>query len=436
MQRSHVPGMTIAIVKDGKFLRTAGYGWSDLERCVAVTDDTLFGIGSISKEFTAAGVMALVNRGRLSLDDPIVKYLPEGANRWQGITVRHLLTHTSGIKDYADDDDRHPTIHPDRASNISTADLVALFAQPSLNFAPGSDWAYSNTGYLLLSVIVERVSGQPFPQFMHDNVFAPLGMSSTRYYSARESVPNRATPYHVADGTVTKGQYVSDQFSRWGDAGMISTGGDMAKWAVAMISGTVFPATTWSAMTAPVRLNDGTPIPYGFGLYLDEVGTSRILSHSGTFRPGYSADLVVFPEKRLAVVALSNYWSARERTPTIDVARAVATSVDLSLARDKRAPALDPQPELTQKLLDFLRAKNRDDYLAAPAAFAHLGVPPALPAKSLTFIACDPVNDDAPGALGSHAVRECTYRLQSEGGPPTITFLLTSDDKVAGLSRW
>lgn len=391
-RNAHVPGMSIAIVRSGRLSRISSYGWSNLELCVPASDDTIFGIGSISKQFTAVGVMVLADSGKLSLDDPIVKYLPEGSHRWQGITIRHLLTHTSGIKDYVGDDDKYDSIHPDRSSNISATQLVSLFAQPPLNFKAGADWAYSNTGYLLLSIIIERVSGESFQQFMHEKVFAPLDMTSTRYYSPRELVSNRASPYHIGDdGEVTNGQYISDQFSHWGDMGMLSTAGDMAKWAIAMMTESVFPASTWKSMKKPVNLNDGSMFPYGFGLQLDEIAGTPIVHHNGSFRAGYSADLVTFPTRGLAVVAISNYWGANGGIPPVAVTHAIVASIDPSLVRSDRAAVADPQPNLTVKLLNILRAKDRIPALGVTRAFAHLPIPPGLPVKSLKYVGCDAV---------------------------------------------
>ncbi|HJU07995.1 MAG TPA: serine hydrolase domain-containing protein [Rhodanobacteraceae bacterium] len=175
MRSSHIPGMSVAMLDHGHVVKLRGYGFADLESCVPATENTLFGIGSISKQMTAVGILTLVRDGKLSLDDPITKYLPEGKGAWDTVRVRHLLTHTSGIPDIYGDDAKFPSMHPDRTTSPGTPDLVKFFAKSKLNFAPGEDWAYSNTGYILLSVIAERVSGEPFPAFMRERVFVPLG---------------------------------------------------------------------------------------------------------------------------------------------------------------------------------------------------------------------------------------------------------------------
>src|SRR6185437_3225580 len=176
LDEQHIPGLSIAIIRDNRVMKIASYGWSDLERCVPVTPESVFGLGSVSKQFTAVGILTLTRDGKLSLDDPIVKFLPEGAGTWQGIRIRHLLTHTSGIKDYCGDDRTFESMKLDRTSNIATSNLVAKIAEAPLNFKAGDHWAYSNTGYVLLSIIAERVSGLPFPEFMRRTVFVPAGM--------------------------------------------------------------------------------------------------------------------------------------------------------------------------------------------------------------------------------------------------------------------
>jgi CubicO group peptidase (beta-lactamase class C family) len=330
MVEQHMPGLSVAVVRGGKLAKVASYGWSDLERCVPATGDSVFGIGSVSKQFTAAGILVLVNEGKLSLDDPIVKYLPEGKSAWQEIKIRHLLTHTSGIKDYCDDDHKFASMTLDRTTNTPTRDLVAMIAQAPVNFRAGDDWAYSNTGYLLLSVIAERVSGTPFPEFMREKVFAPVGMVSTRYYSPRQLIPNLAVPYHVdREGRITHGDYISDQFSRWGDMGMVSTVRDMAKWTLAMNSDVPFPRSMWQQMKTPVRLNDGSVHQYGFGLQVFDSNGIPIVGHGGSFRVGYTSLLLTFPSNGLAFVSLSNFLG--EGSPHESLARAIVAAADSSI---------------------------------------------------------------------------------------------------------
>lgn len=436
----HVPGFSIAVIDHGRLRALRAYGWADVEHCVPATDTTLFGIGSISKHFAAVGTLLLVQAGKLSLDDPITRYLPEGKGVWDGITVRHLLTHTSGIPDYCGDDDKYPSITLDRASSPSTPGLLRQIAAAKLNFRPGDDWAYSNTGYLVLSALVERVSGEPFPDYMRDHVFRPLGMMRTRFYSPVELIPGRATPYHVdSAGVVTHGPFISDQFSRWGDMGMLSTARDMARWSMAMDSLRLLSPELWRQMWTPVRLNQGWSFPYGFGLHLGEIRGDDLVYHDGTFRVGYSSEFLRFPDRGLAVIVLSNHWGHGFQPAALS--DAILGTLEPSIASFPRAPRQDPRPRVTAALLQLLRgADEAHGANRTTPAFQRLELPrfTKLPGvEALQFLECvAPSSDTPPDALGTPVSRVCSYRLEAAAGPPTLMVFLTSRDEVAGVTGW
>ena len=445
MHAQHMPGASLVVINHGKVEHLRAYGYANLENCAPATIHTLFGIGSISKQFTAVGALTLVRDGVISLDDPITKYLTEGVGVWDQIKVRHLLTHTSGIPDYCGDDSKFPSITLDRTSMPATTELIRQIARAPLNFRPGDDWAYSNTGYLILSALIERASGQPFPEFMRARVFMPLGMNATRYYSPTEVIPRRATPYHVSDGVVTNGPFISDQFSRWGDMGMLSTAEDMGRWLSALGTNPLLPANLWREMLTPVRLNDGSSFPYGFGIQFDTVENETLWSHSGTFRVGYSAQLLYVPTRHVGVAMLSNHWG-----DTLAV-REIATDVLSSVVPDleplsKRQVRPDPQPKFTASLLRFLQGKDAAHGAAAmTAALAlhddfHRRLAQALSGSAtaaLAFIECRDVTETPPDGMGSPISRQCSYRLTGQPGLPSgIVFWLTAKNEVAGLSLW
>jgi D-alanyl-D-alanine carboxypeptidase len=447
MNAKHVPGGSIVVVENGHVKKVRAYGYADLESCVPATDRTLFGIGSISKQFTAAGALTLVRDGVLSLEDPITKFLPEGKGAWDGVTVRQLLTHTSGIPDYCGDDSKFPSITLDRASAPSTEELLRQIAKVPLNFRPGDDWAYSNTGFLVLSALVERASKQPFPKFMQEHVFAPLGMSSTRYYSPTELISGRATPYHVgSDGAVTHGPFISDQFSRWGDMGMLSSADDMARWITALGRDRLLPANLWREMLTPVRLNDGARFPYGFGIGLDDIGDEPLWSHSGTFRVGYSAELLSFPQRQVGVAVLSNHWG--EVFAAGQVAQTVlgAIAPDLAPLAMRQAHS-DPQPAVTAALARFLKGDAAAEGAAGMTAFfarhddIHKRLAEALSSSHrnfiLRFVECRRANQEIASAMRSPVTRQCSYQLDGAAGLPSgLVFWLTQGNDVAGLTPW
>ena len=444
MREKHIPGLSIAVVRKGHVDKVQSYGWADLESCVPSATTTRYGVGSVSKQFAAAGVLLLARGGAISLGDPITKYLPEGNGVWDGITIQHLLTHTSGIKDYTNDDNKYEAMRLDRTANPLTADLVRQIAAAPLNFRPGDDWAYSNTGYLLLGALIERVAGRSFPDYMHERVFQPLGMTATRFYSPRELIANRGTPYHVdADGSVTHGDYIADQFSRWGDMGIISTGPDMARWVVAMDSVTLLTQQEWQQMRTPVRLNDGSAYPYGLGMELSEIGRQSVLSHGGDFRVGYSAYLLRIPGRGITVTVLSNHWG--EGFPPLSLSREVIGLIDSMPASFAELPTRpDPDSNRTKMLFQLLRGGSEaSGAIRTTSTFRHLvGVDVRDFAKGnpdlrgLRFLECTRPSQDPFAALGTSVNTECSYRLEGAREPTVMTFWLTSRSELAGFSWW
>src|SRR4030095_15402663 len=191
MSQRRIPGLSLAVVKAGRVIRSKGYGLSDLELNVPATPDSVYQIESMTKQLTAAGIMLLGEDGKVSLDETVDKYLSDLPITWKDVTVRHLLTHTSGIKDFADLADTEA----ERAKDYTKAQIISLVSGAPLEFRPGEKWNYSNTGYFLLGMVMERVSGKAYGVFLQDRVFRPLGMSAPRLNDLNESVPNRAAGY-------------------------------------------------------------------------------------------------------------------------------------------------------------------------------------------------------------------------------------------------
>jgi CubicO group peptidase (beta-lactamase class C family) len=445
--KGRAPSVSLVLVKNGRVQKMAAYGYADLEACVPATASTLFGIGSISKQFTAVGALTLVRDGVINLDDRVTKYLPEGKGIWDGITIRQLLTHTSGIPDYCGDDAKFPSMTLDRTSNPPTEQLLRQIAKAPLNFRPGDDWAYSNTGYILLSVLIERVSKTPFPQFMHDRIFVPLGMTATRYHSPSQVSPQQATGYlRDEDARIIHGAYISDQFSHWGDTGMLSSARDMGRWLAALGRSPLLPKALWREMTTPVRLNDGSVYPYGFGIELKRIDQETLWSHGGSFRVGYTSMLDFLPNRRLGVVTLTNINA--DDSPAGDVAAAAVGSSAPELAPSSmRVAHPDAQPSLTRNLIAALKGGDADHHGAGLTAaferhdYYHKLLRQALSSPRLrvqfAFLECRKESGTPPVAFGSSVSRACTYRMAGiPGAPPGVTFWLTPNDQIAGLTFW
>jgi D-alanyl-D-alanine carboxypeptidase len=297
MADHRIPGVALIVIRDGHQIKNATYGLANLELNVPVKPATVFEIGSITKQFTAAGILMLVQEGKLSVDDKISRHLKGPPESWANITVRHLLTHTSGIKSYTGLDGFALTKHLTQAQFIT-----AIGAQP-LEFQPGASWKYCNTGFNVLGFIIENISGKNYWDYMRERIFKPLGMNQTTDRLPGAIIPNRAAGYEQTNHLFINRDYdLTDVFS----AGAIaSTTEDLAKWNAALDGATLLSAAAKEQMWTPAKLNDGKPTKYGFAWFLDSVEGHRNIGHGGS-TSGFSASLQRFPDDHLAVIILTN----------------------------------------------------------------------------------------------------------------------------------
>ena len=302
MQRQRVPGVSIAIVKDGVIVKARGYGLSNVELAVPASPETVYQSGSVGKQFTATLVMMLVEEGRIGLEDPIGKYVPESPARWNDITIRHLLTHTSGISDSRWDS-------TDFQRNYSEADLTRMIAAMPLDFAPGSKWKYSNPAYILLGIIVHRVTGRFYGDVLRERIFTPLGMTTARIISEADIVPNRAAGYQLVNGALKNQDWVSPAMNTTADGSLYLTVLDLAKWDAALYGETLLRRASLERMWTPVRLNDGTTHPYGFGWAFGDALGHRIIQHGGAWQ-GFKSFIARYVDDRVTVIVLMNLGDA------------------------------------------------------------------------------------------------------------------------------
>ncbi|MFQ5748696.1 MAG: serine hydrolase domain-containing protein [Planctomycetota bacterium] len=317
--RDDGPGMTVAVLKEGVFVYLRGFGMADLENGVPNGPQTVFRIGSTSKQFTAACIALLVERGRLALDTPLAELFPEAPAWAAKVRIRHLAYHTSGIPDYLD-------LHEKKVfTPKESLDLILEKGAP--RFPPGSAFEYSNSNYFLLGEIVSRVSGVPFPEFARRELFEPLGMAHTHFHHDHTHVvPHAAHGYACGRGAW---KVVDTPLDHVGDGGLFTTAGDLARWA-ANLRSPVGGGRKWLAlMTAPGW--DFGPGPHGregyaFGLEI-RTGTplGRVISHGGSWS-GFNAEFLRLPDKNLAVIVLSNCDSAPATRLAWRVARALEGS--------------------------------------------------------------------------------------------------------------
>ena len=305
MQTLHIPGASVAVIKDGVLVKAEGYGIADMEHGIAARPDTVYKIGSTSKQFIAAGIMLLVQDGKVAVDDKVTKYLSDAPATWQSITLRHLLTHTSGLVREGPGFDGFKG-QPD-------IDVIKTAYPLALEFKPGEKYEYSNLGYFVLAEIISRVSRKPWTDFLTERIFAPLGMTATRPTSVSDIVSNRADGY-LWNGT--KFENVPNWTALRPSGAFLSTVLDMAKWEAALNTDRILTAATKREMWMWVKLNDGTEFPYGFGWQLNDwpanspVRTGVVMIRHGGSIPGFRANFSRWPSKGLAIVVLTNLEDA------------------------------------------------------------------------------------------------------------------------------
>ena len=309
MDRLHVPGVSLAVLRRGKVIKVAGYGKADLEQDLPVTPETVFKIGSVSKQFLATGIMLLLQDGRLTLDDPIGKHLTDAPESWKRITIRHFLTHTSGVLREG------PAFDPLKVQADSLV-IASAYTQP-LVFPTGSKYQYCNVCYFALAEIITRVSGKPWDAFLTERVFRPVGMTATRTTTTTALVPRRARGYVWRNGVYENAaEFIAIRPS----GAFLSTVSDLARWDAALYDDRVLTESSRNQMWTPMRLNDGSPTEYGFGWELDTMDGHRGVHHGGSL-PGFRAEMSRFPDDGLTVIVLTNGDSAQPATIAAGIAR-------------------------------------------------------------------------------------------------------------------
>ncbi|MGI9262630.1 MAG: serine hydrolase domain-containing protein [Woeseiaceae bacterium] len=289
-----MPGASVMVIRNGKPILTKSYGMANVEAGTRIKPDTNFRLASITKQFTATAILMLVERGSLELDDSIRTHFPEFPEFADKITIRHILQHTSGIQDY------EPLYGDQFPNQVNDRGVVQIISTTdSANFQPGSAYSYSNSGYAILAVLVEKISGMSFPEFLQQNIFAPLGMSGTvAFVDGVTTVADRAFGYRITDSGVA----YADQ-SAWsavlGDGGVYSSVTDLIKWDQALYAGGLLSAELRDASLTPGRED------YGFGFRIDEYKSYKRIHHSGS-TSGFRNHMQQFPDERLTIIILTN----------------------------------------------------------------------------------------------------------------------------------
>ena len=319
MQKAHIPGLSLAVLKNGQIVLAKAYGLANIEHQVPVKPETIFQSGSMGKQFTATAVMMLVEEGKLSLDDQITKYFSDAPAAWQKITVRHLLTHTAGTTDYPRDFDFR--------RDYTEAELLKRAEEIPLAFQPGEKWSYSNLGYVVLGILIHQVSGKFYGDYLQERVFKPLAMNTAQIISEADIVPNRAAGYRLVRGELKNQGWVSPSLNTTADGALYFTVYDLAKWDAALYADKLLRPSSLEQMWTPVKLNDGSTKNYGFGWALAEVHGHRLIEHGGAWQ-GFKSHIARYVNDKLTIVVLANLAQAE---PT-KIAHGIAAIYDAELA--------------------------------------------------------------------------------------------------------
>jgi D-alanyl-D-alanine carboxypeptidase len=339
MERQHIPGMAVVVIKDGQVQELKGYGVTDITTKKPVSPDTNFVIGSNTKPFTAMAIMMLVEDGKVNLDKPISQYLADLPPQWKLLTLRQLLNHTSGI---SEDGYWRKRKQP--------KDLIKL-VKPELDFTPGETWMYSNSGFTLAGLAIEQVSGQPYGDFLRDRIFKPLGMQQTQ--AKLEPLPNLATGYEWKNDRLNKLELKGDQMSL-GAGNIISTASDMAKWVQALDQGKLLSASGYQQLWTSATLQNGRTTGYGLGWFVDNFNGHSLIQHGGNGY-GYSSGLNRYPKDQLDVIILANNIDVDGER----VAGSIASIYEPTVSIVGVSPKPDPNPAFTQRFLALLQGNDK-----------------------------------------------------------------------------
>jgi CubicO group peptidase (beta-lactamase class C family) len=317
LKRGRVAAVSVAVLRGRDTLVMKGYGMADLENDVPATPATVYRIGSVTKQFTSVAVMQLVEQGKLSLDDDVTKYVPNAPTHGRKILVRHLLNHTSGIPSYTDVGNSFGRV---MRLDLSHDSLLATVKDDSLQFEPGSHFYYNNTGYFLLGMVIERVTGKSYGDYLRDALFAPNGLTSTVYCGNAPLIKRRARGYNGLATGLINADFLSMDLP-YAAGSLCSSVGDLAVWTRLLHSGKLVSPGSFASMTTPVKLTSGRPMQYGFGLFMDSLGAHRRIHHGGGIN-GFISELAYYPDDSLTVVVLSNTAPAPSEQIAENVARA------------------------------------------------------------------------------------------------------------------
>ena len=351
MVHQKIPGLAVGIYSRGQILLVKGYGQANVELGAPVKPETIFQSGSVGKQFVSAAVMMLVEEGKLSLDDSIAKYFPDAPAAWKPILIKNLLSHTSGLAEYESEERTGPTGPFYLRLDFTEDELLTKIEALPIEAAPGEKWDYRNTNYVLLGILIHKVTRKRYYEFLNERIFKPLGMTSTRIISDRDIIPNRAAGYEIENGQLKNQEWVSPTFNSTADGTLYFDVIDLAKWDAALYGTQLLRQSSLDRMWTIYLLNDGKPnsAGYGFGWRIGKQNDHKLIQHGGAWQ-GFTCDISRYPDDNLTVVVLTNLAGAN---PGL-IAQIIAGLTDPLLLPPKLAPIADTQPVIVASLAKLL----------------------------------------------------------------------------------
>jgi CubicO group peptidase (beta-lactamase class C family) len=430
----HIPGASVVVVRGGRIIKSKGYGFADLQSNSAAAPQTVYEIGSMTKQFTAVAVMMLAEEGKISLDDRITKYFPDAPAWWNQITVRHLLTHTSGIQNHVAAPDYMDIFRTSITGKTFPAreDLLGEFYKLPSEFAPGETWAYDNTGYILLGIIVEKAGGKTYWQFLDERIFKPLAMNSTRSTDTRAIVPKRAAGYGWV-GDRWENRPPLAPFIAFSAGSLLSTVEDLAKWDAALYGEKLLKKASLEKMWTPARTNEGkaAAFDYGFGWFVEKYRGRRNILHGGG-TPGFSSAMHRFADDKISVIILTNHADIILDQLALDIAGMFEPKL-------KYSETADPDPAQTaqmKRIFSELFEGKYDPGSFTPAMTMHLKTATGKSffgwyasfgaVKSFNFLERETSDD----------LTVLRYRVMLGESAFRFSFKITNDGKIAQIYCW
>lgn len=418
-----IPGVSLAVLRNGKIILLKSYGLANVEHQIPVKPETIFQSGSIGKQFTAAAIMILAQENKLSLDDKISKYFPDAPVAWKDITVWNLLTHTSGLGDYP------PEI--DLRRDYTENEFFESFKKAPLDFVPGTNWNYSNVGYVTLGILIRKVTGKYYGDFLKERIFKPLGMTTARVISEEDIIPNRASGYRLVNGDLKNQEWVSPSTNSTADGSLYLSILDLAKWDAALYTDTPLTQASRNRIWTPAQLSNGTTKGYGFGWHILDLHGHRVIVHGGAWQ-GFKTHILRFMDTKLTIIFLTNSWETRD----FKLARALAASFYPSFALPQVRVIPDTEPKMTSLVRRVLMQFNMgkiDEQLFTPDARGVLSIKEIQ--KKLNAFSLPVAIINSSELVGiTRENNEYRYLLTDFGSSLLCTVKLTQDGKISAIN--